>query len=235
MTSRYENRSADSGRRLNHPDQMTQTSAGRRLPECARVEAFSDGVFAIAITLLVLNLIEGDVPRGEFAQALKDQWPSYLAYLAAFFAIAAIWINHHDLFTRVRAVDIRVLCLNLILLLVTSLFPWPASVLSSAIRDGDHGDKVAAITLYAGVGFLVPFAWIALYGYLAQHPHLLDDSVNDPAYAWSGVRRSLVSVFVYPLAALLGLVAPLAALVAFAVLPPFFIATLLWPRQLPPE
>lgn len=210
---------------------MTRADGGRRLPESARVEAFSDGVFAIAITLLVLNLIEGNVPRGEFAQTLKDQWPSYLAYLAAFFAIAAIWINHHDLFTRVRAVDIRVLCLNLMLLLVTSLFPWPASVLSSAIRDGDGGDKVAAITLYAGVGFLVPLAWIALYGYLARHPHLLEDSGKDPAYARSGVHRSLVSVFVYPLAALLGLAAPLAALVAFAVLPPFFIATLLWPSN----
>jgi uncharacterized membrane protein len=209
---------------------VTDTPPSTRLPESARVEAFSDGVFAIAITLLVLNLIETDVARGDLAHALVEAWPSYVAYLAAFTAIAAIWINHHDLFTRVRAVDIQVVSLNLLLLLVSSLFPWPAAVLSAAIRDGDRSDQLAAIMLYAAVGFLVPLAWIALYSYLARHPDLLQSPLQDTAYARAGRRRSLVSVVVYPLAACLGLFAPPAALLAFAVLPPYFIATLLWPR-----
>jgi uncharacterized membrane protein len=133
------------------------------------VEAFSDGVFAIALTLLVLDLHPPDA-RGQFLPALLEQWPGYLAYLAAFLNISAIWINHHDLFTRIRRVDARLICANLLLLLVTSLFPWLASVISAAVETGEHRDQVAATVLYAGIGFLVPLAWIVLYRYAARSP-----------------------------------------------------------------
>ena len=202
-------------------------SPALRLPESNRVEAFSDGVFAIALTLLVLDLHAPGDSRGRFAHVLVEQWPAYVAYLAAFLNIASIWINHHDLFTRVRAVDARIICANLFLLLVASLFPWPASVISAAVQKGDHGDQVAAMVLYAAVGFLVPLAWILLYGYLARSPHLLRDA-SGVAFARSAARRSLVSVVVFPAAAVLAFVEPVAALIAFAVLPFFFIAAVLF-------
>jgi uncharacterized membrane protein len=202
-------------------------SPALRLPESNRVEAFSDGVFAIALTLLVLDLHAPGDSRGRFAHVLVEQWPAYLAYLAAFLNIASIWINHHDLFTRVRAVDARLICANLFLLLVASLFPWPASVISAAVQKGDHGDQVAAMVLYAAVGFLVPLAWILLYGYLARTPYLLRDA-SGVAFARSAARRSLVSVVVFPAAAVLAFVEPIAALIAFAALPFFFIAAVLF-------
>jgi uncharacterized membrane protein len=121
-------------------------SRAPRLAESTRVEAFSDGVFAIALTLLVLDL-RSPGSTGGFAHVLLSQWPACLAYLAAFLNIAAIWINHHELFTLVRQVDARVICANLLLLLVASLFPWPAAVISSAVRDGNHDDQVAATVL----------------------------------------------------------------------------------------
>jgi len=204
-----------------------QGSPALRLPESNRVEAFSDGVFAIALTLLVLDLHAPGDSRGRFAHVLVEQWPAYLAYLAAFLNIASIWINHHDLFTRVRAVDARLICANLFLLLVASLFPWPASVISAAVQKGDHGDQVAAMVLYAAVGFLVPLAWILLYGYLARTPYLLRDA-SGVAFARSAARRSLVSVVVFPAAAVLAFVEPIAALIAFAALPFFFIAAVLF-------
>ena len=204
-----------------------QGSPALRLPESNRVEAFSDGIFAIALTLLVLDLHAPGDSRGRFAHVLVEQWPAYLAYLAAFLNIASIWINHHDLFTRVRAVDARLICANLFLLLVASLFPWPASVISAAVQKGDHGDQVAAMVLYAAVGFLVPLAWILLYGYLARTPYLLRDA-SGVAFARSAARRSLVSVVVFPAAAVLAFVEPVAALIAFAVLPFFFIAAVLF-------
>lgn len=203
-----------------------------RLAESTRVEAFSDGVFAIALTLLVLDL-HAPSTRGEFLPALLEQWPGYLAYLAAFLNISAIWINHHDLFTRIHRVDARLICANLLLLLMTSLFPWPASVISAAVETGDHTDQVAATVLYAAIGFLVPLAWIVLYRYTARSPHLLSDP-NDAATARTGARRSLLSVIIYPIAAALAFVAPVAALVAFIALPLYFIATVLYPRRLPP-
>ena len=152
-----------------------QDAQALRLPESTRVEAFSDGVFAIALTLLVLDLHAPSGARGQFVQVLVRQWPAYVAYLAAFLNIAAIWINHHDLFSRVRRVDARLICANLLLLLVSSLFPWPASVISAAARTGDRGDQIAAMVLYAAVGFLVPLAWDVLYFTVARSPHLLSD------------------------------------------------------------
>jgi uncharacterized membrane protein len=204
-------------------------SRAPRLAESTRVEAFSDGVFAIALTLLVLDL-RSPASEGGFAHSLLSQWPAYLAYLAAFLNIAAIWINHHELFTLVRQVDAQVICANLLLLLVASLFPWPAAVISSAVRDGNHDDQIAATVLYATVGFLVPLAWIVLYRYLSRAPHLLTDPAA-AGYARLGVRRSLTSVIVYPAAAALAFADPLAALVAFAALPLFFIATVVRPLR----
>jgi uncharacterized membrane protein len=168
----------------------------RHLPESSRVEAFSDSVLAIAVTLLVLDL-HSDFSRGNFAHDLAAQWPAYVAYVAAFLNISAIWINHHDLFTRVRGVDARLIALNLVLLLVASLFPWPAAVISAAQRTGGRHDQITASLLYAGVGFLVPVAFIAIYTYLSRTPELLADPA-DTGYTRTARRRAFVSIVTYP-------------------------------------
>lgn len=206
---------------------MTEPRQPGRLSETNRVEAFSDGVFAIAVTLLVLDL---KVPEeaGSFPSVLGEQWPTYLAYLAAFLNIASIWINHHDLFTRVRQVDISLICANLFLLLVTSLFPWPASVVSAASRHGDHHDQVVAAGLYALVGFFVPVAWNLVYRHLIRHPHLLEDA-SDVAYVRRGARLTTIPLVIYPLAAVAALWQPIVAVAAFVVIPAIFIASLLRP------
>ena len=189
----------------------------KRVSESNRVEAFSDGVLAIALTLLVLDL-HSDATRGEFGYELAHQWPGYVAYLAAFLNISAIWINHHDLFTRVRSVDIRLVGANLLILLVASLFPWPAAVMAAAVGTGDHHDQVISTVLYAGVGFCVPLAFICVYSYLSRHPSLLENAA-DARYASLGARRSLLSIVVYPVSAVIALVAPVIALAAFVALP----------------
>jgi uncharacterized membrane protein len=142
---------------------------------------------------------------------------------------SAVWINHHDLFTRVRRVDAPLICANLLLLLVSSLFPWPAAVVSEAVRHGTHADEVASCLLYAGVGFLIPVMWVVLYGYLARSPHLLNEAA-DVSYARDGVRRSSVSFVAFPVAAVLALFAPVLALVAFVLVPLFFVLTIVFPR-----
>src|SRR5436305_13773041 len=83
----------------------------------ARLEAFSDGVIAIAATLLVLNIDVPDPAHGELARELGRQWPSYAAYAVSFITIGIIWINHHAMLSRLAAVDHSVLLLNLVLLL----------------------------------------------------------------------------------------------------------------------
>ncbi len=196
-----------------------------RLAESNRVEAFSDGVFAIALTLLVLDLHAPEGESGHFARALLDQWQTYAAFLAAFLNISAIWLSHHDLFTRVRRVDTKLMCANLTLLLITSLFPFPAAVISASMREGDRSDQISAALLYALVGFLLPLAWILVYVYLARSPQLLTDP-GEVEYMRRGARRSCVSLVVYPLAAALAFVEPVLALVAYVLLPFYFIVSL---------
>jgi uncharacterized membrane protein len=199
----------------------TTEPASRELPGSTRVEAFSDGVLAIAVTLLVLDLHSG-FDHGRFAHGLAAQWPAYIAYIAAFLNISAIWINHHDLFTRVRGVDAGLTSLNLLLLLIASLFPWPAAVLSAAQRAGNHDDQIVASLLYAGIGFLVPLTFIAVYTYLASHSYLLTDP-SHTGYARTSRRRAFISVVTYPLTAALAFLSPLLSLILFIAVPAYFI------------
>ena len=107
----------------------------RRLSESSRVEAFSDGVFSIAITLLVLELAIPAV-NGKFAEELAGEWVSYVAYLAAFGSIGVLWMGHHTAFSRIRAIDAGSLWRNLVLLLTVSVVPFPTAVIASAFRVG---------------------------------------------------------------------------------------------------
>lgn len=201
----------------------------RGLPGSGRVEAFSDGVFAIAVTLLVLDL-HTDFDRGSFGHQLLEQWPGYVAYLAGFFNIAGIWINHHELFGRIARVDVRLNCLNLALLLVASLFPFAVAVVSASHAGGDRGDQIAASVVYAGIGFCVPLAFIAIYSYLAGAPDLFVEATH-VSYALVARRRALVSVVVYPVTAGLAFLSPNLTLALFVSVPVFFIAAVFFQQR----
>ena len=145
----------------------------RRLSESSRVEAFSDGVFSIAITLLVLELAIPAVRDG-FLHDLVDEWVSYIAYLAAFGSIGVLWMGHHTVFSRIRAVDAGLLWRNLVLLLTVSVVPFPTAVIASAFRVGSEADQAAAVVAYAVVGMASGVAWLLLFTYLRVHPNLVD-------------------------------------------------------------
>ena len=126
---------------------------GATTNETARVEAFSDGVFAIAITLLVLELhIPADVRDGQLASELLKLWPSYLAFLASFVTIGVIWMNHHRLFGMIRRADQRLLVINGLLLLGVSITPFPTAVIAKFIGRPD--ERLAAM-LYNGLFVLL--------------------------------------------------------------------------------
>jgi uncharacterized membrane protein len=117
--------------------------------DTSRVEAFSDGVFAIAMTLLVLDIkVPHDiVPPNTLPQALSHQWPVYLAFLTSFATILIMWINHHRLFTHISRCDDRLLFFNGLLLLGIVLVPFPTSLVAEYL--GQPGQTTAAL-IYNG-------------------------------------------------------------------------------------
>src|SRR5260221_2551473 len=171
-----------------------------RLSPTARVEAFSDGVMAIAITLLVLDLKvpnSADIARtGGLLAALAERWPSYLAYLAAFLTIGIIWLNHRTLVDRIARFDARLHWLNLMLLLGVATLPFPTSLVADFVKEGG-ADASTATALYGLCATLMALPWGFIWRHLADRPDLLEAGF-DAAYAPAECRRGSVRVPIYP-------------------------------------
>jgi uncharacterized membrane protein len=159
---------------------------------------------------------------GQFVEALLEDWPAYLAYLIAFLTIGSIWLSHHDTFTRIRRADPRVLVLNLVLLLGASLVPWPTALISTAVGEGSHQDKVAAILVYALVTVIVSVPWSLLSAYLARRPHLLETD-TDCAWMRRNMWQSAAAGAVGVVGAAIALLVPLVSLLLFLVVPSAFL------------
>jgi len=140
----------------------------------SRLEAFSDGVFAVAITLLALDLTVEGYGHGRLIDQLYAKWPAFLSYLISFFLIGIVWVNHHTLVRSITKVDRLLLFLNLVLLLFVVLIP-PATSLEGSYFPHNSGDARLAMALYAGVflgmsvGFSAMFEW-TLHGERVYQP-----------------------------------------------------------------
>ena len=121
-------------------------------PSPARLESFSDGVFSVIITLLVLDL---HVPRigalhsGQLAAALAQEWPVYIAFVISFLQVGVVWANHHTMFHHIRRTDHVLLVLNLLLLLFTAVLPFTTALLSEYVRGTPDEQRLAA-RIYSG-------------------------------------------------------------------------------------
>ena len=113
-----------------------------------RMEAFSDGVLAIVITLLILDIKVPLGADGRLAEELGRQWPQYLAYLMSFLIVGTIWLNHHATVALLARADHPTQVLNLLLLLPVSVLPWPTALLASYAGDGNAGDQRVAVVVY---------------------------------------------------------------------------------------
>ena len=140
--------------------------------ETARVEAFSDGVFAIAITLLVLEIGVDPADFDHLWQALADEWPSYLAYVTSFLTVGGVWLAHHRLFSHLRYVDPMLMRLNILLLMVASFLPFPTGLLAEAFDVSTSAER-AAVVVYGVTAGLIEALIRASARWAAAHPDLL--------------------------------------------------------------
>lgn len=187
-----------------------------------RAESFSDGVFAVAITILVFNLlpIASSTAQSLTASRLLHDWPAYLAYVVSFLTIGIMWLNHHTMLSAVSRVDRPVLVLNLLLLMGVVAIPFPTALVADHLNDGDAG-KVATVT-YGLVMIAIAIGYALLWTYLAAHQHELGARRRVRRPRLSTVRFTAGNAG-YVSGTLIALVAPVAALIIFGLLAVYYL------------
>ncbi|MGN6743722.1 MAG: TMEM175 family protein, partial [Amnibacterium sp.] len=218
------------GRSAGDPIEAEPEAADLRLSPTARTEAFSDGVFAIAITLLVLEVhrpTDADLTayRGLLG-ALLAAWPSYLSYLATFLTVGVIWLNQHGVFQKIRHIDRTLQWWNLMLLLLVSFTPFPNSLLTEFLkREGLLStDARVAAAVYALVFAGATIPWLGIWLHLVKRPELLEPGWT-AVYAKREAKRSTFGVVVYTVGIVIAGGVPLLAIVLFVVAAVFYAAT----------
>ncbi|MEV4120088.1 TMEM175 family protein [Micromonospora sp. NPDC049645] len=184
-------------------DEVEQPDPHGRVAGTDRMTAFSDGVFAIVITLLVIELRVPEYHEGELLTGLLGEGASYLAFVVSFVYVGVLWLNHHALLRLIRGTTLTLSWINLALLFGAVIIPFPTAVLASAFTHGDTDDQRAAVALYALAAALMSAPWLVFFGYLHRHPALLERRVS-PEYVRTQRLRPITGLILYGLSGLLG-------------------------------
>lgn len=167
-----------------------------------RIEAFSDGVFAIAITLLVLEIrvpelygTEGAEPAANLGTALLNLWPSYFGYIFSFVIIGIYWVNHHYIFNLYKRHNHTFVLLNILFLMCISFVPFPTAVLARYITDAQQ--QQTAIILYTLGLFLPAFSWLLIWVYASWQHRLIDKHLDERFVAHLTRRYSITNVLYF--------------------------------------
>lgn len=184
-----------------------------------RAEAFSDGVFAVAITVLVFNLLEINPPLLHYPDLTKA-WPSYFAYVVSFLTIGIMWMNHHTIFGHITRVDRLVLVLNLFLLLGVVALPWPTAMVAKQLQHS--GGAPAAVT-YGLVMILISIGFGGLWVYVVTHAEKLGGQAQPEALRRSvpGFTGGLLVYAAGTVVAAVGL--PVVALIIYGLLAVYYL------------
>ncbi len=198
-------------------------TADRRNPtrRTARLEAFSDGVFAIAITLLVLDLAIPATTHSarNLLDAIGDEWPGYLGYIVSFATVGAVWLGHNAITDYLERADTALLRLNLLLLLFVSFLPFPTRLLSEYVSR-EQAERVAS-TFY-GLVLLAAASLLWLLWRYARHAGLVRPDANDEEITLL-TQRLTPGLAGYGLVIVIGLFVPVAAVVGYLIIALFFL------------
>lgn len=186
------------------------------LPGTGRIEAFSDGVFAIIVTLLILDLKvpefpdEGAVPRS--FDLVTPLFPQFVSFTASFFVVAIFWANHHAFFHILERANSKILWLNNLVLFFLSIVPFPTALI------GRYFDHTAAAACYALVLFLAAVTFHVMYVHAARSDRLMYAWVTKQDRAF-GMKRGLLGPILYGTAFITAFLSPRAAEILFLLVP----------------
>jgi TMEM175 potassium channel family protein len=183
----------------------------------ARAEAFSDGIFAIAATLLVLDLAVPK-PGSSLLTGLLDEWPAYAAYATSFLTIGIIWVNHHAVLDRLERIDREFLFLNVVFLLFVALIPFPTKVLSTYLQSGGDYAHVAAAAY--GVAMILMGLSFSILNYYATARGLIGQQQR--LTFWTQVRFS-IGLLMYLVGAAVSLIDARIALLIYAAMAFYYV------------
>jgi uncharacterized membrane protein len=182
----------------------------------SRLETFADGVFAIAITLLVLEIHIPDAGEPVW-QTIRDQWPSFLAYITSFLTIGTMWANHHRIFTVIRGTTYGFLFVNVLLLMPIAFLPYPTAVVARHWFEGKD-QVVPAMLLYGGTMALIAIVFGLLWAYASSHGLVPQEAVNLRAVRRRGEVIYRLAPLIYVGGALAAIISPVISLAVFLAL-----------------
>lgn len=185
-----------------------------------RVEAVCDGIFAIILTLLVLEIKVPHIHEAnsvdELIHALRDVIPKFIAWVISFFTVMVIWVNHHRIFESLKKVDHTFFWLNANLLLWISFYPFSTALL------GDYPDNKFAVSFYGMASFLMGVGFLSIRYHMWRHPEITDGYTKDEL--WSGVKNVLLfGPMLYLIGAAAAWIHPYIAFAAYAFVTIYFI------------
>jgi uncharacterized membrane protein len=183
-----------------------------------RLETFADGIFAIAATLLIID-VSVHAPGGELGHALVHSWPQYAAYAVSFLTIGIMWVNHHACFTQIDRTDRTFLFLNIALLACIAFVPFPTRLIAEHLRDS--GLRAAALT-YGITLTTTAICFSAFWFYAATGRRLIRAGADQRTL--SGISRSyLPGAPIYAGATLVALLSPTASVILFAAIAALYV------------
>ena len=187
----------------------------------SRVETFSDGIFAIIITLLVLEIkvphIDAPLSSKNLLESLLAILPKFISWIISFFTIAVIWVNHHRLFKQFRILDSGIFWWNTVLLMWTTFIPFPTAVL------GDYPTNFLSIVFYGLVMSLMAASFSFMRFYVIRKKDLLEENVNFDQFKKGTMMSVLFGPVMYLSGILLGFIHPWLSFTVYLGIPVYFI------------
>ncbi len=201
---------------------MVHGDRASRLREPDRLESFSDGVFAFAITLLVLNLYDPTTKGSALLKGLVDEWPTFFATVTSFMSVLVMWMNHHNMFNYITQVSREFMLLNGLLLLFVVLTPFTTLLVSEHLLHNEDSETAAAI--YAGIFFLLALVWNVLWHNASRHHNLIRPDIPQ-AHIRRIAREYMFGPILYAIAFFVAFLSAIAAVAIVILIAIFFAVT----------